>query len=328
MGAVKGPFLLMIIVLIASASVAQNEQETAGLTDFPVPAWPANGIIPAESADKYVFIDVAKNEYVLAYPENFGTPAFEKDGPGRLKIARYELQRNVEPTASVLVSVVNPTTYRYAYTIGNGATAKQSIDQFSLAAPEQLGQAIKGPAGWFAIVQKGRTVKVSNPEWIKTGAAAVWSFEKPEAVIQPGSRKSGFELDTELRPGFTVGYFRKAPSVDIRSATSGFIPDVVKSQRDQLLAVEYNSKTLLVMGPKFPRNTDDRTIASDFLQGVTFLARTKALNPDSDFVKSVIAELNRFMNAGPPLKLTVEPRGEAETEIFNALKVSFAMSIQ
>jgi hypothetical protein len=322
MGAVKRRFLWMVILLIASASGAQQQRETAALPDFPVPPWPASGIIPAELAGKYVFVDVAKNEYVLAYPENLGTPAFEKDGPGALKIARYELQRNVEPTASVVVSVVNPTTYRYAYTVGNGAAAKQSIDQFSLAAPEQLGEVIKGPAGWFAIVQKGRTFKVRNPDWIKTGAAAVWSFEKPEAFIQPGSRKSGFELESGLKPGFTVGYFRKAPTVEIRVATSGFIPDLVKSQRDQLLALEYNSKTLLVIGPKFPRETDDRTIAADFLQGVTFLAGTKTLNPDSDFVKGLIAGLNRFLAEGPPINLTVQPRGEAETEIFNALKVS------
>ena len=91
----------------------------------------------------------------------------------------------------------------------------------------------------------------------------------------------------------------------------------MKSQRDQLLAIEYNSKTLLIIGPKFPKDTDYRTIASDFLQGIT-----KTLNPDSEFVKSVTAELNRFVTAGPGIKVTVEPRGEAETEIFNALKIA------
>jgi hypothetical protein len=315
-----GAVVFFLIMTLLSASAAQQEQETAGLTDFPVPAWPADGKIPAELAAKYVFVDIARNEYVLAYPENLGTPGFEKEGPRALRIARYELQRNVEPISSVAVSTVNPSTYRYAYTIANGATAKQSIDQFSLAAPE-LGPTIKGPAGWFAVVQKSRTFKVRNPDWIKTGAAAVWSFEKPEMMIQPGSRKSGFELDSELRPGFTVGYFRKAPSVDIRVATSGFIPELVRSQLDQLLAIEYNSRTLLLIGPKFRKDTDDRTIASDFLQGIP-----KVLHPDSDFAKSLIAELNRFVTAGPPLSLTARPRGEAETEIFNALKVALKLN--
>lgn len=295
------------------------------MPDFPVPAWPANEAVPAERAGRYVFIDAAKNEYVLAYPENLGTAAFEKAGPGALKIARYELHRDVEPTASVTVSAINAAIYRYAYTIGNAVTAKQSIDQFLLAAPEQLAAAaaaIRGPAGWFSVIQKGRTFKVPNPEWVKTGAAAVWSFEKPEQVIQAGSRKSGFELDSELRPGFTLGYFRKAPSVELRVARSGFIPDVVKNQRDELLAVEYDSKTLLMIGPKFPKDTLARIIALDFLEGVSFLVRTGSLNPASEFVRSIATELNSFVTAGSPISLAVEPRGEAETEILNALKLS------
>jgi hypothetical protein len=109
-------------------------------------------------------------------------------------------------------------------------------------------------------------------------------------------------------------------------AVSGNIPNVVKDQRDQLLALEYNSKTVLMLGPKFTRDTDDRTIASDFLQGITFLGRTRALNPDSDFVKTTLSELNRFVNSGPPIRLTVQPRGEAETEVFNALKVSLNLN--
>jgi len=242
-----------------------------------------------------------------------------------LKIARYELQRNVEPEVSVLISAVNPNTYRYSYTVGNGTAAKQSIDQFSLVAPEQVGTIIKGPAGWFAIVQRGRTFKISNPDWIKTGAAAAWSFERPEAFIQPGSRKSGFELESSLKPGFTIGYFRKAPAVDIRVATSGFIPDAVKVQLEPLLGIEYNSKTVLLLGPKFARNTADRTIASDFLQGVTFLTRTKQFNGDSEFVKTLTGELERFSREGPPLRLTPQPRGDAEIEVFNALKIGIGM---
>ena|SRR5438128_664269 len=179
---------------------------------------------------------------------------------------------------------------------------------------------IKGPAGWFAIVQRGRAFKINNPDWIKTGAAAVWSFERPEAVIQPGSRKTGFELESPLRPGFTIGYFRKAPSVEIRVATSGFIPDAVKAQLEPLLGIEYNSQTVLLLGPKFARDTADRAIASDFLQGARFLTRTKQLNRDSEFVKTLTGELERFSREGPPMRIIPQPRGDAETEVFNALK--------
>jgi hypothetical protein len=315
----------MMIVLIAVAAAAQEQPESIALPGFPVPEWPANNMVPAEMKDKYVFVDIAKNEFVLAYPENLGTPTFEKDGPGAIKMARYELLRNVEPSVSVAVTSASGK-FKYAYTVANAAAAKQSIDQFAVSAPEEVGPAIKGPAGWFAIMQKGRKFKLSNPDWIRTGAALVWSFQKPEEVIQAGSKKTGFEIETELRPGFTVGYFRKAESVEVKVATSGNIPQVVKDQRDELLAVEYNSKTLLVIGPKFDKNVDDKVVAADFVKGIEFLGKTGTLNANSDFVKAAVTELNRVATAGSPARFTVQPRGEAETEVFNAIKASIKVN--
>jgi hypothetical protein len=321
MGLFKRTLFIVIVLLMATMTSSAQQQEIVGLPD-PAPAWPANGIVPAELKEKYVFVDTAKNEFVIAYPENLGTPAFEKDGPGALKIARYELLRNVSPSVTLAVTPATAGKFKYAYTVGNGAAAKQSIDQFSIVAPEQVGDAIKGPAGWFSIVQRGRDFKVKDPQWIKTGAAVVWSFQKPEEVIQPGSKKTGFEMESELKPGFTVGYFRKAESVEVKVATSGNIPEPVKKQKDELLSVEYNSKTVLLLGPKFARDADEKAIAADFAQGLNALGRSGALSPDSEFVKGAVAELNRVSTAGGPAKITAQPRSEIETEILNAIKVS------
>src|SRR5215510_11913313 len=131
MGVVKQIFTLIAVLLIATVVGAQQQQDLLTLPD-PVPAWPANGVVPADMKDKYVFVDVAKNEFVLAYPENLGTPAFEKDGPGAMKIARYELLRNVAPASSLTVTAASPNRYKYVYAIANGASAKQSIDSFSI----------------------------------------------------------------------------------------------------------------------------------------------------------------------------------------------------
>src|SRR5579872_3934319 len=90
---------LVLFLLFAAVALAQ-QTDVIGLTDFPVPAWPENGVVPASMKDNYVFIDLPKNEYVVAYPENLGTDAFTKDGPGALKINRYELLRNVAPVVS------------------------------------------------------------------------------------------------------------------------------------------------------------------------------------------------------------------------------------
>src|SRR4029453_15199836 len=152
-------FLWLFLFLFTGTSDAQ-QQETLGLTDFPAPPWPQDAGIPPELKGRYVFVDLAKNEYVLAYPANLGTPAFDKEGPSALKISRHELLRNVDPAAQVEVTRPSPTKYRYAYTITNGPSAKQSIDQWSLVVPLQAGNdPIKKPTGWFAGVKKRRPFK-------------------------------------------------------------------------------------------------------------------------------------------------------------------------
>jgi hypothetical protein len=326
MRVIKQTLLITItLLLVAGVSAAQQAQDLVGLTDFPAPPWPANGVVPAELKDKYVFIDLAKNEYVVAYPENLASATFEKDGPGALKIVRLELLRNVQPAVTAAVTTANGGKFHYVYNVSNAAGAKQSLDQWSLVIPNTDGSTIKGPDGWFAIFQQKREFKVKDPQWIKTGGAAVWSFKKPETVIQPGDKKAGFEIDSDLRPGFTLGYFRKAESVDVTVAASGAsYPPKVKEQVDQLLTVEYNSKTMPVIGPKFDKNADDKTIATDFITGIDTLTKTGNLNSSSAFVKAALDALKGVQsngNAGSA-KVGATPGTPAETDIFNAMKAS------
>jgi hypothetical protein len=313
-----------LLWLFPSSSAGQKS-ETAALADFPVPTWPADGNIPAELKNKYVFVDLEKNEYVLAYPSNLGTPAFEKDGPAPLKIARYELLRNVDPDVAVEVTRSGSGKVKYAYTVTNRAAAKQSIDQWLLVVPLQAaGDSINHPAGWFSILQKGRTFKLKNPEWIRGGAAAVWSFEKDTEVIQPGSTKKGFEIESNLKPGFAIGYFSRAESVAATVATSGNIPKAVKDQLDPLLSIEYNSKTVLTIGPKFDKAVDDRTVALDFIEGINSLSRSGALDANSEFVKNTLSDLKGIAPSagGAAVKLTAQARTPMETEVLNALRAA------
>jgi len=139
----------------------------------------------------------------------------------------------------------------------------------------------------------------------------------------------GFEVESELRPGFTIGYFRQAESVEAVVAVSGNDPAPVKDQVDLILAVEYNSKTLLLIGPKFDNDADDRAIASDFVEGIGVLGRTGALDPNSEFVKNILNDLKGIQSggaAGSAIKLSAQPRTPRETEILSALKVSLRLN--
>ncbi len=362
----------LVLILIATAVVgfAQQRESTSLNPEFPVPVWPANGVIPAELKNHYVFVDPAKNEYVVAYPENLGSPNFEKDGPKDRQVSRYKLQRDVEPAVNVAVSAAAGGHYKYAYTVLDAPKAKQSIDQWALVVPDAAaGSVTKQPTGWFGVVQRGRKFTVSNPDWIKTGTAVVFSYDKPSEQILPGSIKGGFEVESDLKPGFTLGFFRQGPSVEAAVQTSGNIPrsiiqnatppppttaagappaegqrggfggnqvpagataawDPIKAEVNKLLQFEYDSKTLLTLAPKFDKNASDKTVAEDYLQGLTTLSKTGGLAADSQFAKTTITELDAYVKAGGSgaLKLSSQPKGDVETQIFNGMKLSLHLN--
>jgi hypothetical protein len=318
---------LLTIVLLASFALAQ-QPDPIGLSDFPVPAWPSDGVVPASMKDNYVFVDPPKNEYVIAYPENLGTEAFAKDGPGRMKISRFELLRNVAPLVSVAITPANAAKLVYDYSVANGSSAKQSIDTWLLVLPESAGtDTLKTPDGWFGIIQKQRKFKLKNPEWIRAGSAAVWSFQKPEQFILPGASKKGFQIESELRPGFTVAFLRKSESVDVKVTTQGNVPKEVKEQLDQLLALEYNSRTVLTYGPKFDKSAADYSVAEDYLQGIITLSRAGLLDLSSDFVRNLMSELTLIKpGATAAVKLSASPKTPAETDLLNALKISLHLN--
>jgi hypothetical protein len=365
MRAAKWTRALILISAISIPGMAQQNDPAKISLDIPLPAWPANDVVPPEMKNQFVFVDLPNNEYVVAYPENLGSPDFEKNPPAKRRIVRFKLQRNVEPKVSVAVT---PTAgkYKYVYAVLNNQSAKATLDQWVLVLPDNAdGIAAKAPAGWFGIFQKGRTFTVANPDWIKTGSAAVFSYEKVENQIQPGSLKVGFEVESDLKPGFTIGYFRQYEPLDAETQASGNIPQIViknatvappagaappaggggfggggtppaaltawqpiKDEVEKLQRFEYNSKTLLTLGPKFDKSATDKAIATDFVQGITVLSKTGALSADSAFVKSTLTDLDTYIKAGGtgPLKLSSQPRGDAENEVFNALKVSLRIN--
>ncbi len=356
------PLALLAIVVLAITGVAQQRDSTGLSLDFPVPAWPASGVIPPELKSHCVFVDAEKNEYVVAYPDNLGSPNFEKDGPSERHVSRYKLQRGADPAVAVAVSASSGGKYKYAYTIFNSPKAKQSIDQWILLLPDGAGNsAAKQPAGWFGLIQKGRTFTVVSPDWIKSAHAAVFAFEKTSGQIAPGDSRSGFELESDLKPGFTLAYFRPIESLESTTQASGNIPQLVlknatppptpgappaggggggfgnqipaaataawqpiKDDIEKLLRFEYNSKALLTLAPKFDKSATDKTIASDFLRGITVLSQAGTLSADSAFVEGTLSDLDAYLKAGGTgqLKLNAQPKNEVETQVFNAIKAS------
>lgn len=337
--------IVLSVLLLGGMALAQ-QSDLVSLTDFPVPAWPEDGVVGPDTED-YVFIDLANNEYIIAYPasleeeEDAGDDAEEADaegeeedaeeeedeGPPPMRITHYDLLRDVQPAVTATVTDSGSGRYRYAYSVANGPVAGQSIDQWAMVLPDE-GRAttIEQPEGWFGVIQPGRSFRLKDPSWIANGAGAVWSFELPENVIEPGTVGTGFELESTLRPGFTVGYFREAESTGAKVATSGYVPDVVREQMNQILVLEYNSKTVLTIGPKFSSDTGASTIAEDFIQGIFTLSRMGALDLGSDFVRTLLNDLTGVQPGQNNVRLTATASSRVETEVLNALRVSLGIN--
>ena len=333
--------ILVSFVLLGGMALAQ-QTDLIALTDFPVPAWPEDGDVGPDTED-YVFVDLANNEFIVAYPasleeeegdeeeeaaeaeeEAADTEEEEEDeGPPPMRITHYDLLRDVQPALTTTVTDAGSGRYRYAYSVANGPGASQSIDQWALVLPEEgRNSTIQHPAGWFGVIQPDRSFRLKDSTWMPNGAGAIWSFELTENVIEPGTVGTGFELESGLRPGFTVGYFREAESTGAKVATSGYVPDVVKEQMDRILALEYNSRTILMIGPKFDGDADAKAIAEDYIQGIFTLARMGILDLGSDFVRTILNELTGVEPGSNRARLTATANSRVEIEVLSALKVS------
>ncbi len=329
--------ILVSFVLLGGMALAQKSDLVA-LTDFPVPAWPEDGDVGPDTED-YVFVDLANNEFIVAYPASLeeeegdeeeepeeAEEEAEDEGPPPMRITHYDLLRDVQPALTTTVTDAGSGRYRYAYSVANGPGASQSIDQWALVLPEEgRNSTIQHPEGWFGVIQPNRSFRLKDSTWMPNGAGAIWSFELTENVIEPGTVGTGFELESGLRPGFTVGYFREAESTGAKVATSGYVPDVVKEQMDLILALEYNSRTILMIGPKFDSDADAKAIAEDYIQGIFTLARMGILDLGSDFVRTTLNELTGVEAGSSGARLTATANSRVEIEVLNALKTSLGI---
>jgi hypothetical protein len=125
-----------ILLVLMSVIVTSAGAQAVGAFS-PVPIWPADGNIPAELADPYVFYSPATEEIVLSIPENLlqEPDLFGKlpDGPpGSRKVFRIRTTRGSRPTLDVTVSRLSGGSYQYIYRLANGANALRAITSWQL----------------------------------------------------------------------------------------------------------------------------------------------------------------------------------------------------
>ena len=322
-------FFAAMVLMTATTTVLS--QIRVGFS--PVPIWSSDGIISPEYQDKYVFFDVENGEAVLAYPANLGTPGYETS-PGDRVIRRFPLSRNVDPELSVRVEAINPLKYRYHYTVGNGSDSKNAIARWNIVLPRAAAEdSTQHPQGWGSRVLGASAYADEEPEWVHGGSTASFSIRGPESQVTAGREMDGFMIESDLKPGYTLAYFRsRYNSADRPGVTT--TPAEVERQLRPLMAMRFNSKVLYTLGPKYPADTHEYTIIRDLLGVLTNFIRDDMLDAESPFVTDLLRSLNGYMETyfsaevelhefvGPRIRVFIEPETALEVEIAAAVALS------
>ena len=296
----------------------------------PIPLWPVDGNIPRELDGKFVFLDAATGQLVIAVPENFGTPDFA-NAPGRRNVQRFDLNSLVQATVDVTVQETQ-NKFRYAYRVNNSSRAKHPITNWHLALPAfETGDGASAPANWKASPMRAQASIIRTGLGTNNATGVLLSFFKDDprsvtdpfiSAIHPGGALSGFEIASARKPGFTTAFVRGGQNVNLPSDLPSDLPPEVHQQAAPALAFEFNSQPVLTLGPKFDLTTPNISIVQDFHLGLQRLVQHRLLDR-SPAVQEALSKLETYLkNGGSPLQFNEKPAPGLETEILSGMKLS------
>src|ERR1700733_564705 len=122
-----------------------------GVAD-PVPTWPADGRIPRQYSDRYVFLTSDKHTVVVLAPERS-----EDVMTGPKKAVRVPLWNNLVPSITVSVALISGAI-KYEYIISNAKEAQDPIGKFAPVLPASLSELkvhhfpTNGKAAWAGAI--------------------------------------------------------------------------------------------------------------------------------------------------------------------------------
>lgn len=307
----------------------------------PTPHWPANGVIPADMEEQYVFLDYEAGQIVLSYPEDLGKPEYDERYPGPRQEKRYDLNNQVG--ASFLVDVKpNGQSFTYNYQVSNSEQAKDPIRSFSLVTPRfQDNDLIVAAAGWAGAASPSSPVHSAIQHAIgkPSGVFLSWYYASIGSKIMPGAELGGFTTTSALRPGFTLAYVRGTRKVGIGEREN--TPDVVGKQAAFYGTIEGHTQNVVTIGPRFESDATTLEIVNNFYHGLTHLTepgfhRPIQLERDSPAVREALRVLAQYLEAtqqegddlpsaepfGSLLVFNAEPNPGLEAGILQAMKLS------
>jgi hypothetical protein len=309
----------LVLSVCAGAIVTISAQGDLQGMISSIPAWPADGKIPENIQNNYVFLGPRLGEIIVSYPASLDDPS----QTGR-RTFTFELRNQVSPTFTVQLAKDSNGLFSYDYTLRNGESAKQSIQSWFLVGPAQDASFVSTGAGWSASkALTARTRQTALPTVSQVGATVMFHAPAGQTML-PGDARGGFHLTSSYSPGFTTAYVKG----DVGLIRFPDLPTVVGDQVGILQQPGWDSKVGVILGPRFPPEWSPQAIAADFHIGISKLVATGALQQNSPFVKAALDKLAGSIQAGgvpnvaEVVRLLPAPAAGLENEIAAAMRIN------
>ena len=286
----------------------------SGQSLSPVPVVASDSDVFRFPGTQPIFLNPAVPEYVVA----LRTP----DGQVQ-RMLHAPLHNGAMPKVSSTVSRDADGMFHYTYSVSNGPAAHASIQRWALATEEMNG-----------------TLDLKHPEWASGQIAPTsgvirdrnraFGWKSKIDGIAAGQTVAGFEIVSNLAPGYVAGIFYSAPpTAELSPDDWASMPEDIANQLHKLLATNWDSQTLQIVGPAFAPGASVAMIEDNFFAAINLMKSlgtlpngivTTELYPRllaalrGDEPMSVL-QLDSFMKPGRPLV----PK---ELEVVSTLKMS------
>lgn len=318
-------FMIALLAIVLAPGI--EAQAPAGGTRIalsPVPIWPQDGDTSQLPKGQYVFYDPPSGEYVVY---------FAQDGAGATSaqptVLRFGGHALVDPEVTFVVASASDGSIHYKYDVANGSRARQSIQKMSiLVFSDSSPRASRG--NWVANVAPHSIREFASPTM--GGASIDWTSNNAALSIAPGSAALGFTIDSTSLPGFTTMTFRgDSQSNQYSSDAVASLPKEVRDQIARVMNTTWDTKSRMVISPRFSKGTSQSTIAQNYLFGLQSLVLEGKLDSSSPFVQRARQLLSTQIESQDQMRLDAggldfikQAKPGLETTIANALEAALA----
>lgn len=299
--------------LVLSLSAASQER-VAAVEFSPVPPYPSEGLFPNELKDQFVFIDFARNDVVVSYPND--------NLPGRRIEHRFGRHTQVEPVVTSSLAAQQDGSFLYKYSVQNAAQAKRPMKTLAISNGEAGATTTARHPVWVATVTPS---DIATPGSLRPEALITWTG-RPGTHLARGQSATGFEIASKLRPGLVIGFAQASVDAEVTDAIARSLPAAAREQLALVMNPHWDTAQFMTVGPKFAPSDPKSLIAMDFHKSLSKLSIVGPLKADSSFVRGALAALVSYMSESDTNSIQLGFLDTAapglESEVASAMRIS------